>query len=152
MDNFIGRIKSSVCFAALILVTLAVPQLFLLHKVIFALFGLLAMCEVYFIHTSPERAITVNEGHVTDVVLVELAIIGTGTAAYCCFAREQIIVIQLGVIACDTLAYVIGKLIGRKIIHASPFPSISPNKSYEGTIGGIICSSLIVLGWFEPSG
>lgn len=40
---------------------------------------------------------------------------------------------------CDTFAYVVGKSIGRKKI----FPVLSPNKSLEGCIGGILGAALI---------
>ncbi|MCH5338965.1 MAG: phosphatidate cytidylyltransferase [Acetatifactor sp.] len=42
---------------------------------------------------------------------------------------------------CDTCAYVVGKLIGRKKI----FPVLSPKKSLEGCIGGLLGAALI--GW-----
>ncbi len=42
---------------------------------------------------------------------------------------------------CDTCAYVVGKLIGRKKI----FPELSPKKSLEGCIGGCLGAALI--GW-----
>lgn len=42
---------------------------------------------------------------------------------------------------CDTCAYVVGKLIGRKKI----FPVLSPKKSLEGCIGGVLGAALI--GW-----
>ncbi len=42
---------------------------------------------------------------------------------------------------CDTCAYVVGKLIGRKKI----FPVLSPHKSLEGCIGGVAGAALI--GW-----
>ena len=40
---------------------------------------------------------------------------------------------------CDTCAYVVGKLIGRKKI----FPVLSPHKSLEGCIGGVAGAALI---------
>lgn len=40
---------------------------------------------------------------------------------------------------CDTCAYVVGKLIGKKKI----FPTLSPNKSLEGCIGGVAGAVLI---------
>lgn len=40
---------------------------------------------------------------------------------------------------CDTCAYVVGKLIGKKKI----FPLLSPKKSLEGCIGGVIGAALI---------
>ncbi len=42
---------------------------------------------------------------------------------------------------CDTCAYAVGKLIGRKKI----FPVLSPKKSLEGCIGGVLGAGL--LGW-----
>jgi len=42
---------------------------------------------------------------------------------------------------CDTCAYVVGKLIGKKRI----FPVLSPKKSLEGCIGGVVGTAL--LGW-----
>lgn len=47
---------------------------------------------------------------------------------------------------CDTFAYVVGKLIGRKKI----FPVLSPNKSLEGCIGGILGTAILgaVYGYF----
>lgn len=46
---------------------------------------------------------------------------------------------------CDTCAYCVGKLIGKKRI----FPVLSPKKSLEGCIGGVIGAALIsfVYGW-----
>ena len=41
----------------------------------------------------------------------------------------------------DTLAYLLGSLIGR-----TPFSKISPKKTWEGTIGGIV-SATVLLGW-----
>jgi len=40
---------------------------------------------------------------------------------------------------CDTCAYAVGKLIGKKKI----FPVLSPNKSLEGCIGGVVGAALI---------
>lgn len=42
---------------------------------------------------------------------------------------------------CDTCAYAVGKLIGKKKI----FPDLSPKKSLEGCIGGVLGAAL--LGW-----
>lgn len=39
----------------------------------------------------------------------------------------------------DSMAYVFGRLLGRNKF----FPHISPNKTWEGTIGGVICTMLI---------
>lgn len=44
---------------------------------------------------------------------------------------------------CDTCAYVVGKLIGKKKI----FPKLSPKKSLEGCIGGVLGAGLLG-GWY----
>ena len=47
---------------------------------------------------------------------------------------------------CDTCAYCVGKLIGKKKI----FPILSPKKSLEGCIGGVLGATVLgtVYGWF----
>jgi len=39
----------------------------------------------------------------------------------------------------DTMAYIVGSLIGR-----TPFSKISPKKTWEGTLGGILLSVLVM--------
>lgn len=54
------------------------------------------------------------------------------------YSWNHIAVIPLGIVLCiwinDTMAYMVGSLIGKTKF----FPSISPRKTWEGTIGGII--------------
>jgi len=49
----------------------------------------------------------------------------------------------------DSLAYVVGKLIGKRPM----FPSVSPKKTIEGTIGGTLLTAIILFGlnlfWFH---
>ncbi|MGB5832615.1 MAG: phosphatidate cytidylyltransferase [Thiohalocapsa sp.] len=55
-----------------------------------------------------------------------------------------VVVVQLS----DVLQYVFGKTLGRRRI----IPNVSPNKTWEGTLGGIATASLIgaLLWWFTP--
>ena len=57
--------------------------------------------------------------------------------------KTYALLIPLFVIGCmwinDTMAYIVGSLIGK-----TPFSKISPKKTWEGTIGGIILSSVIM--------
>jgi phosphatidate cytidylyltransferase len=55
-----------------------------------------------------------------------------------------VLVVQLS----DVLQYVFGKTLGRRKIA----PSVSPNKTWEGFLGGVACSSLIGAGlwWATP--
>lgn len=60
------------------------------------------------------------------------------------------ILLVVGIWINDTMAYIVGSLIGK-----TPLTSWSPKKTWEGTIGGIILSSglilLIAIWQFEPS-
>lgn len=52
---------------------------------------------------------------------------------------EYLWYIILGVCGYDVFAYLFGKLLGRKFLKkARPFPSVSKNKTWEGTISGLI--------------
>ena len=57
--------------------------------------------------------------------------------------KTYVLLIPLFVIGCmwinDTMAYLVGSLIGK-----TPFSKISPKKTWEGTLGGIVLSSLIM--------
>jgi phosphatidate cytidylyltransferase len=57
--------------------------------------------------------------------------------------REYGVILPCFTIVCmwvnDTMAYIVGSLIGK-----TPFSTISPKKTWEGTIGGIIFCSIIV--------
>ncbi|HKZ68397.1 MAG TPA: phosphatidate cytidylyltransferase [Chitinophagaceae bacterium] len=57
--------------------------------------------------------------------------------------KIDILFLPLFIIGCmwinDTMAYIVGSLIGK-----TPLSKISPKKTWEGTIGGIILSSLIM--------
>lgn len=54
---------------------------------------------------------------------------------------EWVLTILLCTMAADTGAYVVGKLIGRRQL-----TSISPNKTWEGTIGGVLAGALSAVG------
>lgn len=53
--------------------------------------------------------------------------------------------IVLGICGYDIFAYLFGKMLGGKIIKKSrPFPSISKNKTWEGTVLGLLASTAVV--------
>ncbi|NQV14083.1 phosphatidate cytidylyltransferase [bacterium] len=58
-----------------------------------------------------------------------------------------VLTVFVGVWTCDTMAYFIGSAIGKHKI----FPRVSPNKSWEGSIAGLI-GSLIALGLIVKAG
>lgn len=65
------------------------------------------------------------------------------------YGRQWIFLVLLVVMAADTAAYFVGSLIGRSKL----YPAISPNKSWEGAVGGVV-GSLLGAGlaklWFFP--
>lgn len=66
------------------------------------------------------------------------------------YSWNHIAVIPLGIVLCiwinDTMAYIVGSLIGKTKF----FPSISPKKTWEGTMGGIILTIIAgaIYGYF----
>jgi phosphatidate cytidylyltransferase len=64
--------------------------------------------------------------------------------------REWIYLVLLVVMACDTSAYFSGISLGRRKL----YPAISPNKSVEGAVGGLIGSlagAFVARLWFFPA-
>lgn len=65
--------------------------------------------------------------------------------------REKSMVIPMGLIALiwinDTMAYVVGSFIGK-----TPFSSISPKKTWEGTVGGAVLTVIaaVIYACFSP--
>jgi phosphatidate cytidylyltransferase len=59
------------------------------------------------------------------------------------FQKGAALIFPLFIIACmwinDTMAYIVGSFIGK-----TPFSKISPKKTWEGTIGGIILCTIVV--------
>jgi phosphatidate cytidylyltransferase len=66
------------------------------------------------------------------------------------YGREWIYLVLLVVMACDTSAYFSGISLGRHKL----YPAISPNKSVEGAVGGLIGSlagAFVARFWFFPA-
>jgi phosphatidate cytidylyltransferase len=76
-------------------------------------------------------------------LMMDLYGIETGNVMMYKESRAYLIYFPLVIIGCmwvnDTMAYIVGSLIGK-----TPFSKISPKKTWEGTIGGIILASLII--------
>jgi len=51
--------------------------------------------------------------------------------------------------AADVFAYFFGRALGGKIIHQKLAPNVSPGKSWEGAIGGLLGVFLIAFGWMH---
>ena len=75
------------------------------------------------------------------ILLRNIEIAGAGADA----GRHIVLIVILGVFATDSAAYYAGKYLGKHPL----FPSVSPKKTYEGSIGGIVfCSLTMMVLWY----
>lgn len=155
-DSLKGRLRSYIIVGLIEIVTLGVPQLFRLNQLLFFLASVIAAIEIIAAYRNPSRLRVVgfydNRADVSPFdptatyVMMEVAVVlGGGLSYLFLHNRWTAIVITVGCVACDTLAYCIGKLLGQKIVYTKPFPEISPGKTWEGTVGGGICTILILV-------
>ena len=116
-------------------------------KIMYAIFSLVAMIELFsFLKhgaTAPRVALVILEA----VFLICGAIFVARTD------QQYFWYIILGVPGYDVFAYFFGKSIGGKIFKKSrPFPKISKNKTWEGTIFGLLISILMVVALMATRG
>jgi phosphatidate cytidylyltransferase len=64
------------------------------------------------------------------------------------FAKYLIMGIFIMIWVNDSFAYLVGRTLGKRPL----FPSVSPKKTIEGTLGGLVFAMVaaVVLGWFTP--
>ena len=106
----------------------------------YSIAAILSLIEVYTLMTPNRRFAWYNLLHsFITVVVLTLSIVAV-----------QILprsLLSIGIVltfTSDVGAYMVGKICGTKLIHARPFPTISPNKSWEGIIGGLLVPGLAV--------
>lgn len=108
-------------------------------KILFGIFAVIAGIELlsFFKRVS----------HFKNVILaiIEVMFLVYGSMFIAQIGVVEIWYIILGVCGYDIFAYLCGKMLGGKIIKKSrPFPKISKNKTWEGTILGLTISMLAV--------
>ena len=97
----------------------------------YGLVGILALIELW---ANFQRSQTAS-----IYVVVESLLTVLGTTAICLyFSRGATIAILAIALINDAGAYFIGKLLHGKFSTGRPFPKTSPNKSWEGLVGGAI--------------
>jgi phosphatidate cytidylyltransferase len=69
--------------------------------------------------------------------------LGLAQTAVTSWGRNLMLLLFLVIWADDTLAYLVGRAIGRKRL----FPSISPHKTLEGSVAGLVGSLLVAWGF-----
>lgn len=140
MANSAGRHRLIArIIGVLAIAVVAIPAYFIRGGIYFHLvlrFGFLmasiefvsVVCGSHFVPLCP------SEYAITALLFIELyvCLIGGGLSVNLLGGCAFVCVIT------DTAAYLVGTLIGGKLIKKHPFPKISPHKSYEGLIAGLI--------------
>ncbi|MBQ3321019.1 phosphatidate cytidylyltransferase [Candidatus Saccharibacteria bacterium] len=108
-------------------------------KIIFSLFSFISAIELlsFFRRKKDFKNII--------LAIVELGFLAYGTIFVSEIEIADFWYVILGVPGYDVFAYLFGKMLGGKIIKKSrPFPRISKNKTWEGTICGLVMSFTMV--------
>lgn len=132
--NFKVRVSAGILMFAVALISLytfnSIP-----FKIIFGVFSLVAALELLSFF---ERKFTIFNGFLS---MVEIAFLILGVIFVIRTDLQHFWYIIFGVPGYDIFAYLFGKMIGGKIFKKSrPFPHISKNKTWEGTILGLMMS------------
>lgn len=137
--SFKVRVKVSIGIILVIIIGALTPNACGLRTVYTAA-AIFSLLEVHTLATSREEISWNILFHSSFSLLVlDLSII----AVYIMPSALLIIGIAL-TMSSDVGAYMVGKVCGARIIHSRPFPIISPNKSWEGVIGGLLTPGLAV--------
>lgn len=128
------RIIVYILLVLLAIITLSVLE-GLMFRMLYGFAVIVAVVEVY--------SLVELEPGIKKIDMVELTLLTISLAAVSCISVKKIILVLVVTVSTDTIAYVVGRTIGHKVFSDSPFPVISPNKSYEGTIFGIVSGMLV---------
>ena len=132
--NFKVRVSVSLCLFAVVLVSLytfdSIP-----FKIIFGIFATVAALELLSFF---EKKFTITNGL---LAIIEIAFLVLGAIFVAQVDLLHFWYIILGVPGYDIFAYLFGKMLGGRIIKKhQPFPHISKNKTWEGTVMGLTFS------------
>lgn len=141
-NNFKTRLSTGILLMLVVIVALIMPKAFLFR--IFYIAGcLMAILELYL----AQRIRIYREFVQNDqFLLLEYAtlLISVYSISVTLSQREIILVI-LGSISTDIFAYFVGSSFHGTFFKSRPFPKTSPKKSWEGIIGGIIGSYIVLV-------
>lgn len=125
------------------LLAVAIVSLFTFDGVIFKiLFGLFALVSGVELLSFFKKA-----AHFKNVILaiIEIAFLVYGSMYIAQIGVIEIWLVIFGVCSYDVFAYLCGKAFGGKIFKKTrPFPHVSKNKTWEGTILGLLASAGLV--------
>lgn len=112
-------------------------------KILFAIFAVMAAVELFsFFKKKVSRK---ERAWLVLLAVLELAFLACGVAFVARINVDYFWYIILGVPGYDIFAYLFGKIFGGKVFKKSrPFPKVSKNKTWEGTILGLGMAILLV--------
>ena len=118
-------------------------------KILFALFATVAAIELCSFFTKSKKVKFEN----IILVVLELIFLVYGSIFFVDLTGIEIWYVIFGVCGYDIFAYLFGRALGGKFVKKSrPFAKISPNKTWEGTICGLIVSVALVWGALALTG
>ena len=136
--NFKVRVSVGVIMFAVALIALytfdSIP-----FKIIYSLFSIVAAVELLTFFKKKVSTLTVI------LAIIEIIFLILGSVFAIRTDLKHFWLVILGVPGYDIFAYLFGKLLGGRIFKKSrPFPHISKNKTWEGTILGLTTAILLV--------
>lgn len=106
-------------------------------KILFALVAVVAAVELFSFFWKTKKHKIEN----IILAILQLVFLIYGCLFFAGISGLEIWYVIFGVCGYDIFAYLFGRLLGGKIIKKShPFPKISPNKTWEGTVFGLLIS------------
>ena len=137
------RVITGFALGALVIITLIFDR-GTPFRALIVVAAIIAITEIWYAYRSPSQIHHAN-GYDARVTAEQTAILAFGAAGLCLMSTLHVVLIMVGVCGADTAAYVVGRLLGRKLIRKRPLPELSPNKNWEGIIGGTLGGMLAVL-------
>lgn len=132
-DNLKSRIRTAITMAVIIVILYLLPDAWPL-KICLAYVMVFAVSEIFHAMDFTQKA-----SH-RFLCIAGASIIALGLSMMLVSDRYLLGLYIIAAFGYDVSAYFIGKSIGGKITSHRPFPKSSPNKSWEGTIGGALTS------------
>lgn len=134
--SFKVRAKVSVGIVLIVLIGALTPESWGL-RIAYIAAAIISLCEV---------ASVMAQGKLKEFsYALSSILILIFSMAYVIILPQAFLIISIALtMASDTGAYMVGKICGTKLIHSRPFPVVSPNKSWEGLIGGVAIPGLII--------
>ena len=142
--NFKSRLITGILLGAIAIASLLTPDAFA-FRLLFLFVASMAVIELHeaYIALIYQKLVFIDD----RPLLVEYVALVVSVYAFFRLSRTDILLVLIGAIAADTLAYFSGSAMHGLIFKKRPFPTVSPKKSWEGIIGGSIGCVLVLLGF-----